>query len=155
LLGALAIAGPAMAAEWGGIVPGVSTPDDVRKRYGAPTKSEKMKVEGYDTDQWTYEGARAPVGVKRMIVDFGLLRPDGYKPSLVRLLRIEPKPGVFDQQWVLLGWGMPDGENTVDGVPAFFYRAGLIVYFDKDAKNAVNMVFTIPQLSVAEPKPTK
>jgi len=141
----LLLALPAFAAEWGGIVPGVSTADDVRTRHGAPTKSEKLKVEGYDTEQWTYDGARAPAGLRRMIVDLGLLKPDGYQPALVRTVRLEPKVGVFPRRWVLLGWGLPDGETTVEGVPTFFYHSGLIVYFDKEMTNAATMVFTVPQ----------
>jgi hypothetical protein len=147
----LLLALPAFAAEWGAIVPGVSTTDHVRTRHGAPTKSEKLKVEGYDTEQWTYDGARAPAGLRRMIVDFGLLQPDGYKPAVVRTLRLEPKPGVFARRWVLLGWGLPDGDTTIEGVPTFFYHSGLIVYFDKDMANAATMVFTVPQ----QPAPGK
>jgi hypothetical protein len=143
--GLLLLALPALAAEWGTIVPGVTTIDDVRARYGAATKSEKLKVEGYDTEQWTYEGARAPAGLRRMIVDFGLLQPDGYKPAVVRTLRLEPRPGVFARRWVLLGWGLPDADTTVEGVPAFFYNSGLIVYFDKEMTTAATMVFTVPQ----------
>jgi hypothetical protein len=145
LLCVLLLALPAFAAEWAGIVPGVTTTDDVRTRHGAPTKSEKLKVEGYDTEQWTYDGARAPAGLRRMIVDFGLLKPDGYQPAVVRTLRLEPKTGVFARRWVLLGWGLPDGETTIEGVPAFFYDSGLIVYFDKEMANAATMVFTVPQ----------
>ena len=145
LLCVLLMASPALAAEWGNILPGTTTIEDVRARYGAPTKSEKLKVEGYDTEQWTFDGPRAPGGLKRMIVDFGLLKPDGYQPKLVRTLRLEPKAGVFGRRWVLLGWGPPDGETTIEGVPAFFYHQGLIVYFDKEMKDAVSLVFTIPQ----------
>jgi hypothetical protein len=143
----LLLALPAFAAEWGTIVPGASTTNDVQTRYGAPTKSEKLKVEGYDTEQWTYDGARPPAGFRRMIVDFGLLKPDGYKPSVVRTLRLEPKAGVFARRWVLLGWGLPDAETTIEGIPAFFYHSGLIVYFDKEMTTAATMVFTVPQPS--------
>ena len=146
----LLLAAPVRAADWGSIVPGTTTRDEVRARYGAPTKSEKLKVEGYDTEQWTYEAGRAPAGLKRMIVDFGLLKADGYQPTLVRTLRLEPKAGVFERRWVLIGWGMPDGETTVDGTPALFYQSGLIVYFDKDMKDPVSMMFTIPQAPAPE-----
>ena len=145
VLSLLLVAGTVLAAEWGAITPGESSIEDVRARFGAPSKTDKLKVEGYDTEQWTYDGARAPAGLKRLIVDFGLLQPAGYKPALVRTLRLEPKAGVFHRRWVLLGWGLPDGESTVEGVPTFFYKNGLIVYFDKDMNDAASMVFTIPQ----------
>jgi hypothetical protein len=83
------------AAEWGGIEPGVSTVETVRARWGEPSKETRQKVEGYDTAQWVYEGARAPEGLKSMTVDFGLLAAAGYKPTVVRLLTIEPRPAIF------------------------------------------------------------
>ena len=73
------------AASWGGIVPGDTTLEQVRERYGAPSKETKQKVETYDTTTWIFEGPNAPSGINRMVVDFGLLKPDGFKPNVVRL----------------------------------------------------------------------
>ncbi len=157
LLGVLAVAAalliaspalglaPATAGDWGGIEPGASTIESVRERWGAPSKETRQKVEGYDTVQWVYEAARAPGGLKSMTVDFGLLAAAGYKPMVVRLLTLEPKPGIFGLNTVVQGWGEPDGTR---GKPKedliFFYQDGLLVYFDKE-DFAYRLVFSLPQ----------
>jgi hypothetical protein len=46
--------------------------DAVRARYGAATKASTEKIDGYDATRWVYEGAQAPVGMERMVVDFAL-----------------------------------------------------------------------------------
>jgi hypothetical protein len=141
------LASPALisAADWGGIDAGVTTLEQVRERYGVPSKETRAKVEGYDTVQWTYEGPRAPAGLLRMVVDFGLLTPAGYKPNVARLLRLEPKPHIFARNAVINGWGVPDGISTENGQTTFFYKIGLLVTFGKDGENAVVMNFTLPQ----------
>src|SRR5215510_11036900 len=70
---------PAAASEWGQIKPAVSTQSEVRARYGAPSRETAQKIESYDTLQWVYEGAQAPKGIAKMIVDFGILTPAGYR----------------------------------------------------------------------------
>lgn len=147
------VAGPpaaAGAADWGGISPGTSTTETVRQRYGAPSRETRQRLEGYDTVQWVYEGARAPVGMKRMIVDFGLLAPGGYRPNLVRSFTLEPKPRIFDYVAVVRGWGIPDGVAEREGRKVYFYQRGLLVYFDQSGDETVSMVFSPPQ---PEPKP--
>jgi len=136
---------PARGAEWGAIQPGVSTLEQVRERYGAPSKETRAKVEGYDTLRWVYEGSQAPEAVVRMTVDFGLLTPSGFRPSLVRLLTLEPRPLIFGRVTVVQGWGLPDGVGTREGLVTFFYKEGLFVIFDKEGENAVSMIFSIPQ----------
>jgi hypothetical protein len=131
----------AHAADWGGIDAGVTTMDQVRERYGNPTRQSKPKVEGFDTAQWVYEGDAAPTGLDRMTVDFGLLVPGGFKPSIVRMLTLEPKPQIFGRNTVLEGWGLPDGEGKQNGVDTFFYLIGLFVVFDKEGKSATSLVF--------------
>ena len=86
----LALAAPvaASAASWGGIEPGETTLEQVRERYGAPSSETKQKVETYDTTTWIYEAAKAPGGMNRMVVDFGILKPDGFKPTLVRVFAL-------------------------------------------------------------------
>jgi hypothetical protein len=120
----LAAPGVAGAGEWGNIEPGVSTVEQVRARYGAPSKETRARVEGYDTLQWVYESNRAPGGLVRMTVDFGLLAQTGFKPSVVRLLKLEPKPLIFGRRTVIEGWGLPDGVGDQDGVRTFFTRRG-------------------------------
>lgn len=143
----------ASAAEWGNIEPGVTTPEQVRARYGEPSKETSAKVEGYDTREWIYEGSRAPEGLVRMTVDFGLLTPSGYQPALVRLLKLEPKPLIFGRHTVIDGWGLPDNVSNRDGFDTFFYQVGLFVIFDKEGTSAVTMVFSIPQEPAAKSAP--
>ena len=137
------------AADWGGISPGTSTTEMVRERYGAPSRETRQKLEGYDTIQWIYDGARAPTGMKRMTVDFGLLAPvGGYRPNLVRSFTLEPKPHVFPYAAVVRGWGIPDGVTESEGRKVYFYQGGLLVHFDQSGDDTVSMVFFLP-----EPKP--
>ncbi|HEU4438083.1 MAG TPA: hypothetical protein VFT36_02465 [Methylomirabilota bacterium] len=145
---ALTLAGsptPAPAEEWGGIEPGVTTLDAVRSRYGAPTRETHAKVEGYDTTQWVYESAQAPGGIQRMTIDYGLLTPQGYKPNVVRVIRLEPKTMVFGRNTVVQGFGVPDGISTQDGQEIYFYKSGLLVTFNKEGTEAVILNFTPPQ----------
>jgi hypothetical protein len=141
----LTVAGLASAADFGNIEPGVTTTEQVREYYGRASKEVPAKVEGYDTLQWVYERSQAPEGLVRMTVDFGLLTPSGYKPTVARLLTLEPKPSIFSKKVVIDGWGLPDGEGSRDGVQNFFYREGLLVIFDKEGDNAVRLIFSIPQ----------
>jgi hypothetical protein len=134
-----------LAAEWNAIVPGESTMDAVRARFGGPTQTTTGTLDGYPTAQWVYEGPRAPVGMKRVVVDFGLLTPGGYRGEVVRALRLEPKPGVFDRASVLAGWGLPTAVAPPDQPPAFFYGSGLVVVFDAKGWAVEAMVFTPPQ----------
>ncbi len=144
-LAVLAASAPAPASDWGTVVPGESTPESMRAVYGQPTKTQALKVEGYDTTQWVYEGAQAPPGILRLTVDFGLLTAAGYQKDVVRSFRLDPKPGVFNRTLVLDGWGTParigrDGEFEI-----FVYEQGLLVYFDKQGWIVQTMVFTPPQ----------
>lgn len=142
---ALALPAAACAAGWGGIEPGITTVEQVRERYGAPSKETKQKTEGYDTTTWIYEGPKAPGGINRMVVEFGILKPDGYKPDLVRVFVLEPKPTIFAVQTVIDGWGLPSAAGNQDGFPTMFYEEGLVVVFDKQTHWAASMSFTVPQ----------
>jgi hypothetical protein len=135
----------APASEWGTIIPGTSTMDAVRAQHGGPTKTETQKVDNYDTTSWLYEGAQAPVGLRRMVVDFGILQAGGYQRDVVRSFRIEPKPGVFHRRIVLAGWGAPERVGKQGDVEVFYYAEGLVVMFDKEGLQAQTLVFTPPQ----------
>lgn len=138
-------AGPAAAAEWGGIEPGVTTLEEVRDRYGAPTRETAKKLDNYDTVEWLYEGAQAPNGMVRMTVEFGLLAAAGYRPRVVRMFRLDPRPFVFPKHTILEGWGIPDRAGSQDGRDVFLYDAGLIVTFDPQGFTATSMFFLLPQ----------
>lgn len=150
LLALVLVPWPAPAADWGGIEPGVSTVTEVRARYGAPSKESRPKVEGYDTLTWVYEGSRAPAGIARLTVDFGLLTPAGYKPDVVRIFTLEPKPSIFGRATVFQGWGLPDRKaDNPDGTVMFTWHDGLIVMFDKTGEQATTMIFSMPQPALA------
>ena len=121
LTGLVLEASPAVGEQWGGIEPGTSTMASVRKLRGAPSRTATQKVEGYDTAEWVYEDAKAPGGIRRMTVDFGLMTPKGYQAELVRSLGLEPKPGAFDKNSILAGWGPPGGVGKDGDVEFFFY----------------------------------
>ena len=142
---ALALPAAACAASWGGIEPGETTLEQVRERYGPPSQETKQKVDTYDTTSWIYEAGKAPEGINRMVVDFGILKPDGFKPNLVRVFVIEPRPSIFAVQTIVDGWGMPSAAGDSAGFPTMVYEAGLVVVFDKQTLWAESMTFTVPQ----------
>lgn len=133
------------AAEWGQIYPGETTQAAVRARYGEPAKQSTQKVEGYDSDQWVYEGARAPAGFAKMTIDFGILKPSGYQKDIVRTFRLEPKPDIFSRKLVLDGWGLPSRIGKEGALEFFLYKEGLLVYFDANGERVIAMIFTPPQ----------
>ena len=143
----------ATAAEWGLIDPGETTMPAVRSRYGAPTKSTTQKLEGYDVQQWIYEGDKAPRGMQRMTVDFGLVVKDVFHGEVVRSLLLEPRPGVFDRAMVVTGWGQPTGVGRQGDTPAFLYEEGLFVYFEKDGDAVKSLLFT-PRQPMPRPSET-
>ena len=145
-LAALApLAMPAAAADWGQIKPATTTLAEVRGRYGAPTKETAQKIEGYDAVQWVYEGKEAPKGINKMIVDFGLLTPSGYRKEVVRTFRLEPKHDIFNRKLILDGWGLPARRGKEGDLEFFLYEEGLMVYFGKDEREVIAMIFTPPQ----------
>ena len=147
------LAGPAgaPAEEWGGIEPGTTTIEQVRARYGAPSKETRAKVEGHDTIQWVFEAARAPGGIQSLTVDYGLLTPQGYKQTVVRAFRLVPKPKVFAKNTVAQAWGPPDAIAMQNEQETFFYKSGLVVIFTKDGSDTVLMTFTPPQPEAPAP----
>jgi hypothetical protein len=139
------LAPPTDAADWGGIVPGETSQTALSARYGAPSRTETQKVEGYDTARWVFEGERAPVGMRRLTVEFGLLTPGGFRGDLVRDFQLEPRPGVFNRGVVLNGWGAPHTVGKGAAANIFVYQEGLVVYFGEDGWQVELMLFTLPQ----------
>lgn len=144
-LGVFALVCAVDAADWGAIVPGESTIETVRARYGEPTTRRSEKVEGYDTTDWIYEGPGAPRGLRRLTVSFGLLTPAGFRPDVVRVFRLEPVAGLFTDRIVRSAWGPPSATGQEGGWPAMLYDQGLIVVFEKDGEVVREMIFTLPQ----------
>jgi hypothetical protein len=144
-VGVLAAVAWAHAAEWVTIRPGESTQAAVRARFGEPTKVSSQKVEGYDTAQWLYEGAQAPPGALRVTIDFGLLAAGAYRADVVRTIRLEPRPGIFNRTIVLNGWGAPERVGKEKEADIFYYESGLLVFFEKDGWLAHTLIFTPPQ----------
>jgi hypothetical protein len=153
VLALVIVAGVAHGAEWGAIRPGESTQQAVRAQFGQATKVTSQKVDGYDSAQWLYEGEQAPRGIARVTIDFGILTPQGYKPEIVRVMVLHPKPGTFTRADVLAGWGEPQGIRTDGAGPAVFYQSGLVVTFDKAGWLATSMTFTPPQKLPEGPAP--
>lgn len=145
VLGLLLTPGSSPAEVWGGIEPGVTTVDQVRASYGAPSREARVKVEAYDTLQSIYEEGRAPGGFVRMTVDYGLLTPQGYKPMVVRVLRLEPRPKVFGRNTILQAWGEPDWVGSENNVETLIYKSGLVVTFNKEGTDAILLTLTPPQ----------
>jgi hypothetical protein len=141
----LLLATPVAASDWGQIKPAVTTQPEVRGRYGPPTRETPQKIEGYDAVQWVYEGAQAPTGINKMTVDFGLLTPSGYRKEVVRTFRLEPKHEIFNRKLVVDGWGAPSRIGKEGDLEFFLYEQGLLVYFGKDTREVLVMIFTPPQ----------
>lgn len=140
----LTLAGPAIAAEWGGITPGETTRREVEGRYGRPTRERSVVEEGRTTSEWTYAGERVPRGLDRMVVTFGLLGPQGFAPDVVRSLTLHAKPRIFTVETLTVGWGKPDAIGTDErtGKHAFRYEArGLLVILDRTQEWGEVLIF--------------
>ena len=66
-------------------------------------------------------------------------------------MTLEPKPGIFNVDLVLQGWGVPQRESPPGQPIAFFYDAGLLVNFADDGRTVTSMVFTPAQSSGPAP----
>src|SRR5262249_18703701 len=126
---------------------------EVEARYGKPSGERTIAEEGRTAVEWTYGGDRAPRGLDRMVVGFGLVRSGLFQPDVVRVLTLYPRPGVFPARTIAEGWGKPDaiGTDEQTGRPAFRYDAkGLLVILDKSGEWAELMVFA-PERPAAKP----
>jgi hypothetical protein len=147
MLGAIASPTPPAGADsWGGITPGQSTLGDVQARYGRPTRERSVVDEGHTVPEWTYIGERAPAGLNRMVVSFGLRGPAGFTADVVRAVAIYPKPRVFSLEAVTIGWGTPDAVGSAEqtGQLALRYdRRGVLVLLDP-TKTWAEMILFAP-----------
>ena len=130
----LVFRGDVGAESWGGITPGETTRAGVERLYGRPSRERSVVDEGRTVAEWTYAEDRAPRGLVRMVVNYGLMSGDRFVPDVVRSLTLYPKPQVFPLTAISSGWGQPDaiGTEEASGRPSFHYRTrGLLVVFDK------------------------
>lgn len=148
LVATLLLLGAAGAAEWGGLTPGVTTRREVEARYGRPTQERTVTEEGRSAAEWTYSGERAPRGLDRMVIAFGLIVPKGFDPQLVRAVTLHPKPRMFSVEAIVVGWGKPEafGTEPQTGRTTLHYPAlGLLVIMDRPGQWAEVMLFAPPQ----------
>jgi hypothetical protein len=146
---ALAIAvlatGAGVGAEtWGGITPGESTRADVERLFGRPSRERTLVDEGQTVAEWTYAEDRAPRGLVRLVVNYGVLSKGRFVPDVVRSMTLYPKPQIFPLQTISSGWGEPDAIGTEEstGRPSFHYRTrGLLIIFDKTGSWAELLLF--------------
>lgn len=151
----LLAAAPAVAADWDLLVPAKTAQPQVRERFGAPTRTEVVKIEGFDTDRWTYEGAQAPPGVIRMVVEFGLKDERGYRREVLRAFRLEPRTGVFHKGILAKGWGDPDRLGREGEAEIWVWESGLVAYFKtpEDVDPTMLLFGVRQQLPPAAPGP--
>ncbi len=156
-LGAVAslVAATLAAADgWGGIFPGQTLRREVEARYGRPTSERAVTEGGRSAPEWTYAGERAPQGLDRMVVSFGLIGPQGFTPDVVRGLTLYPKPQIFGLQAIASAWGTPDavGTDQQTGRPAFRYPArALLIIFDPTGTWAEVLLFAPPKPAAKSP----
>jgi hypothetical protein len=136
------------AETWGGLTPGETLRSGVESLYGRPSRERPLVEEGRTVMEWTYAGDRAPRGVERMVIGFGLASGATFNPDVVRSIAIYPKPHVFSLRAISNGWGPPDAVGTEEatGRPSFHYRTrGLLIIFDKTGAWAEMLLFGPPQ----------
>jgi len=142
--GAFAVAGDVGAESWGGLTPGETTRAGVETLFGRPSRERPLVEEGRTVPEWTYAAERAPQGLERMVVSFGLLVGGRFAPDVVRAVTLYPKPRIFSLHVITNGWGPPDaiGTEEATGRPSFHYRTrGLLVILDRTGSWAEIMLF--------------
>jgi hypothetical protein len=144
MLGGLTLERPAGAESWGGLTPGETTRAGVERLFGRPSRERTLVEEGRTVNEWTFAAERAPQGLERMVVSFGLMVQGRFAPDVVRALTLYPKPHVFSLRAITNGWGKPDaiGTEEATGRPSFQYRAlGLLIILDKTGSWAELLLF--------------
>jgi hypothetical protein len=144
VLATLLVATAVSAAGWGGITPGETRQREVEARYGRPSRERSVTEGGLTGAEWAFVGDRAPRGLDRMVVGFGLVGPQGFTADLVRVLTLYPKPRVFTVASLTQGWGKPDAigtdEQTKRSVLRYDARA-ILVFLDRSGEWAEVIVF--------------
>jgi hypothetical protein len=143
-LAALAVTRDLGAESWGGLTPGETLRGGVESLYGKPSRERSLVEEGRTVAEWTYAGDRAPRGLERMVINYGLTSGAAFNPDVVRAIVLYPKPHVFSMRSISNGWGPPDavGTEEASGRPSFHYRKrGLLIIFDKSGSWAEVLLF--------------
>jgi hypothetical protein len=144
MVAALGAAGDLGAESWGGLTPGETLRGGVESLYGKPSRERALVEEGRTVMEWTYAGDRAPRGLERMVINYGLTSGATFKPDIVRAIVLYPKPHVFSMRSISSGWGSPDAVGTEEatGRPSFHYQGkGLLIIFDKTGSWAEMLLF--------------
>ena len=144
IAGLLVPAGDLGAESWGGLTPGETLRAGVEALYGKPSRERSLVEEGRTVAEWTYAGERAPRGLDRMVLNFGLLVDGRFAPDVVRSITLYPKPHVFSLRSITNGWGPPDAVGTEEssGRPSFHYqKLGLLIILDRTGGWAELMLF--------------
>ncbi|HEY7139693.1 MAG TPA: hypothetical protein VIE44_06335 [Methylomirabilota bacterium] len=144
----LGAAGDLGAETWGGLTPGETTQKGVEALYGRPSRERSLVQEGRTVAEWTYAEDRAPRGLERMVVSFGVLAGGRFTPDVVRSMALYPRPHIFSLRSISNGWGPPDAVGTEEssGRPSFHYRTrGLFIILDKTGAWAELLLFGPPQ----------
>jgi hypothetical protein len=136
------------ARAWNGIEPGVTTRDEVVKKFGPPTKT--LSVEGHQVLAYTGTSAIKGTSQAQFRVD----------PTSGLVERIDVFPGpVVDRETVESSYGPP---CPTSGAPApgncfqkrltedfrtyyFYPRLGLAVFFDEEGDKVQSFVFQTVQ----------
>ncbi len=150
IVGLLAPAGDLGAESWGGLTPGETMRAGVEALYGKPSRERSLVEEGRTVAEWTYAGERAPRGLERMVLSFGLLVDGRFVPDVVRSIALYPKPHVFSLRSITNGWGTPDlvGTEEATGRASFHYqKLGLLIILDRTGAWAEFMLLAPRQRS--------
>jgi hypothetical protein len=154
LLLALLLPSLTHARSWNGVEPGVTSKDEVVKRFGPPTKT--LSVEGHPV--LAYTGASAIKGTAQ-----AQFRVD---PATGLVERIDVFPGpVVDKDTLESSYGPPcpasaaaaagncfQKKLTEDFRTYYFYpRLGLAVFFDEDGEKVQSFVFQTVKPPVRTP----
>lgn len=149
------LAAPALAKPWNGIEPGVSTRDDVVKKFGEPSKV--VQVEGKDV--MAYIGPNAIHGTQQAQFKVNAAT------KIVERIDVFPGP-VIDKDAVenTYGKACPTGplpsnpcyvKRVTEDFKTYFQYAklGLAIFFNDDGKTVQSFIFTASKKEGAPPAP--
>jgi hypothetical protein len=153
LLFAFLIPAVAHARSWNGIEPGVTSRDEVVRRFGAPTKL--LTVEGHQVLAYTGSSAIKGTAQAQFRVD--------PQTSLVERIDVFPGP-VVDKETVESSYGPPcpagasppgncyQKKLTEEFRTYYYYpHLGLAVFFEEDGDHVQSFVFQQVKPSVRAP----